>query len=182
MRTNGRIRELLGTTCLNDIEYGHRVIWPLLDYLGVPLEARRPQFQIENPESITGGQRVRGRLKGEEISIVPGPSAGNGDGEDGLASLVPTLSPFYSKDLATSTCNSNRIVQRSLPRKRSIPVTRLKSNGPNRSAEAHVRFRDRRDRIQWGHTHHYYRASPFANAHRFRLGTVVAITLEPGAF
>jgi hypothetical protein len=49
MKTNGRIRELLATTCLNDIEYGHRVIWPLLDYLGVPSEARRPQFQIENP-------------------------------------------------------------------------------------------------------------------------------------
>ena len=49
MRSNGRIRELLRTTCLNDNEYGHRVIWPLLDYLGVPSEARRPQFQIENP-------------------------------------------------------------------------------------------------------------------------------------
>ena len=49
MKTNGRIRELLGATCLNDIEYGHRVIWPLLDYLGIPPEARRPQFQIENP-------------------------------------------------------------------------------------------------------------------------------------
>jgi hypothetical protein len=49
MRTNGRIAELLRTPCLNDIEYGHRVIWPLLDYLGIPAEARRPQFQIENP-------------------------------------------------------------------------------------------------------------------------------------
>jgi tRNA1(Val) A37 N6-methylase TrmN6 len=49
MKTNGRIRELLGATCLNDIEYGHRVIWPLLDYLGIPAEARQPQFQIENP-------------------------------------------------------------------------------------------------------------------------------------
>ncbi len=49
MRTNGRIRELLGTPCLNDNEYGYRVIWPLLDYLGVPSQARRPQFQIENP-------------------------------------------------------------------------------------------------------------------------------------
>lgn len=49
MKTNGRIRELLETTCLNDHEYGHRVIWPLLDYLGVPSGARRPQFQIENP-------------------------------------------------------------------------------------------------------------------------------------
>lgn len=49
MKTNGRIRELLGATCLNDIEYGHRVIWPLLDYLGIPTQARRPQFQIENP-------------------------------------------------------------------------------------------------------------------------------------
>lgn len=49
MKTNGRIQELLGTRCLNDHEYGHRVIWPLLDYLGVPSEARRPQFQIENP-------------------------------------------------------------------------------------------------------------------------------------
>ena len=49
MKSNGRIRELLGTYCLNDNEYGHRVIWPLLDYLGVPSEARRPQFQIENP-------------------------------------------------------------------------------------------------------------------------------------
>src|SRR5439155_18272662 len=35
--------------CFNDIEYGHRVIWPLLDYLGIPSQARRPQFQIENP-------------------------------------------------------------------------------------------------------------------------------------
>ena len=49
MKSNGRIRELLGTLCLNDYEYGHRIIWPLLDYLGVPSEARRPQFQIENP-------------------------------------------------------------------------------------------------------------------------------------
>src|SRR5712691_8486055 len=49
MRTNGRIRELLATACFNDNEYGHRVIWPLLDYLGVPSQARRPQFQIENP-------------------------------------------------------------------------------------------------------------------------------------
>lgn len=49
MRTNGRIRDLLNTPCLNDNEYGHRVIWPLLDYLGIPSQARRPQFQIENP-------------------------------------------------------------------------------------------------------------------------------------
>src|SRR5437588_8964210 len=49
MKTNGRIRELLATSCLNDNEYGHRVIWPLLDYLGIPSEMRRPQFQIENP-------------------------------------------------------------------------------------------------------------------------------------
>jgi tRNA1(Val) A37 N6-methylase TrmN6 len=49
MKTNGRIGELLGTPCFNDYEYGHRVIWPLLDYLGVPSQARRPQFQIENP-------------------------------------------------------------------------------------------------------------------------------------
>jgi hypothetical protein len=49
MKSNGRIRELLGTPCLNDNEYGYRVIWPLLDYLGVPSGARRPQFQIENP-------------------------------------------------------------------------------------------------------------------------------------
>jgi|GEM_PF-2491579 len=49
MKTNGRIGELLATPCLNDNEYGHRVIWPLLDYLGIPSEMRRPQFQIENP-------------------------------------------------------------------------------------------------------------------------------------
>jgi len=49
MKTNGLIGELLGTECYNDIEYGHRVIWPLLDYLGIPPYARRPQFQIENP-------------------------------------------------------------------------------------------------------------------------------------
>jgi hypothetical protein len=49
MKTNGLIGELLGTECYNDIEYGHRVIWPLLDYLGIPPQARRPQFQIENP-------------------------------------------------------------------------------------------------------------------------------------
>ena len=49
MKSNGRIRELLATSCFNDIEYGHRVIWPLLDYLGIPPDARRPQFQIENP-------------------------------------------------------------------------------------------------------------------------------------
>jgi hypothetical protein len=49
MKTNGRIGELLAIRCANDIEYGHRVIWPLMDYLGVPPEARRPQFQIENP-------------------------------------------------------------------------------------------------------------------------------------
>src|SRR5438045_2180160 len=49
MKTNGRIQELLGVACLNDIEYGHRVIWPLLEHLGVPTQAIRPQFQIENP-------------------------------------------------------------------------------------------------------------------------------------
>src|SRR4029077_2511433 len=49
MKTNGRIGELLATACLNDNEYGHRVIWPLLGYLGIPVQARRPQFQIENP-------------------------------------------------------------------------------------------------------------------------------------
>src|SRR2546428_4846459 len=49
MKTNGRIGELLATPCLNDNEYGHRVIWPLLDYLSIPAEMRRPQFQIENP-------------------------------------------------------------------------------------------------------------------------------------
>src|SRR5438876_5529483 len=49
MKTNGRIRELLAIRCANDIEYGHRVIWPLMDYLGIPAEMRRPQFQIENP-------------------------------------------------------------------------------------------------------------------------------------
>src|SRR5712671_3482788 len=49
MKINGIIGELLGTECYNDIEYGHRVIWPLLDYLGIPPHARRPQFQIENP-------------------------------------------------------------------------------------------------------------------------------------
>ncbi|HQU41388.1 MAG TPA: hypothetical protein PK867_01195, partial [Pirellulales bacterium] len=49
MKTNGRIQDLLSTVCANDIEYGHRVIWPLLDYLAVPSAARRPEFQIENP-------------------------------------------------------------------------------------------------------------------------------------
>jgi len=49
MKTNGRIGELLAIRCANDIEYGHQVIWPLMDYLGIPLEMRRPQFQIENP-------------------------------------------------------------------------------------------------------------------------------------
>jgi len=49
MKSNGTIRELLARPCFNDIEYGHRVIWPLLDYLGIPSQARRPQFQIENP-------------------------------------------------------------------------------------------------------------------------------------
>lgn len=49
MKTNGRIQELLGTPCLNDNEYGHRGIWPLMDYLGIPSQSRRPQFQIENP-------------------------------------------------------------------------------------------------------------------------------------
>ncbi len=49
MKMNGRIRELLAIRCANDIEYGHRVIWPLMDHLGIPLEMRRPQFQIENP-------------------------------------------------------------------------------------------------------------------------------------
>lgn len=49
MKTNGKIRELLAIPCLNDNEYGHRVIWPLLDHLGIPSQMRRPQFQIENP-------------------------------------------------------------------------------------------------------------------------------------
>jgi hypothetical protein len=52
MKSNGRIRELLGQSRFNDIEYGHRVIWPLLDYLSIPNHARRPQFQIENPFGI----------------------------------------------------------------------------------------------------------------------------------
>jgi N-6 DNA methylase len=49
MKTNGRIHELLAISCSNDNEYGHQVIWPLMDYLGIPSQARRPQFQIENP-------------------------------------------------------------------------------------------------------------------------------------
>lgn len=49
MKINGRIQEFLSTVCANDIEYGHRVIWPMLDYLDVPSGARRPEFQIENP-------------------------------------------------------------------------------------------------------------------------------------
>lgn len=49
MKTNGRIQELLSIACANDVEYGHRVIWPLLDRLGVPSGARRPEFQVENP-------------------------------------------------------------------------------------------------------------------------------------
>ena len=52
MKTNGRIRQLLATPCLNDIEYGHRVIWPLLDYLGVPPEARRPELRREYLEML----------------------------------------------------------------------------------------------------------------------------------
>src|SRR5712664_1174705 len=49
MKTNGRIRELLAITCFNDSEYCLKVIWPLLQYLGVPAEACRAQFPIENP-------------------------------------------------------------------------------------------------------------------------------------
>jgi hypothetical protein len=49
MKTNGRINELRAIECLNDHEYGIRVVWPLLDYLGIPSDMRRPQFQIENP-------------------------------------------------------------------------------------------------------------------------------------
>jgi hypothetical protein len=49
MKTNGRILELLSIPCHNDNEYGHRIIWPLLEYLGIPGEMRRPQFPIENP-------------------------------------------------------------------------------------------------------------------------------------
>jgi hypothetical protein len=48
MKTNGTISDLRAIHCHNDNEYGHRVIWPLLDYLGVPGEMRRPQFPIEN--------------------------------------------------------------------------------------------------------------------------------------
>lgn len=49
MKTNGRIQTLLALPCYNDAEYGLKVIWPLLQYLGVPLEACRSQFPIENP-------------------------------------------------------------------------------------------------------------------------------------
>lgn len=69
MKTNGRIRELLATPCFNDIEYGHRVIWPLLDYLGIPLHARRPQFQIENPFG-NGLLRLDYLLHHEDLPLV----------------------------------------------------------------------------------------------------------------
>src|SRR5262245_49179745 len=49
MKTNGLIDNLLAISCYNDHEYGHRVIYPLLNYLGVPEEMRRSQFPIENP-------------------------------------------------------------------------------------------------------------------------------------
>jgi len=49
MKSNGVISRLLQIRCANDAEYGHRVVWPLLDYLGIPQQARRPEFQIENP-------------------------------------------------------------------------------------------------------------------------------------
>src|SRR4051794_6485255 len=49
MKTNGTIDALRAIRCHNDHEYGHQVIWPLMDYLGIPSDARRVQFPIENP-------------------------------------------------------------------------------------------------------------------------------------
>ena len=49
MKTNGRIRELLATRCYNESHFDDRVVKPLLEYLGIPSEARIPQFPIENP-------------------------------------------------------------------------------------------------------------------------------------
>ena len=49
MKTNGRIQKLLALPCYNDHEYGLKVIWPILEYLGIPQEACRAQFPIENP-------------------------------------------------------------------------------------------------------------------------------------
>ncbi|MBM4044679.1 MAG: hypothetical protein FJ279_06155 [Planctomycetes bacterium] len=49
MKTNGRIRELLATRCYNESHFDDRVVRPLLEYLGIPSEARIPQFPIENP-------------------------------------------------------------------------------------------------------------------------------------
>jgi hypothetical protein len=49
MKTNGRIRELLATRCYNESHFDDRVVRPLLEYLGIPPEARIPQFPIENP-------------------------------------------------------------------------------------------------------------------------------------
>jgi hypothetical protein len=43
------IRELLAIPCFNDAEYCLKVVWPLLQYLGVPDKACRTQFPIENP-------------------------------------------------------------------------------------------------------------------------------------
>ena len=49
MKTNGRIRELLATRCYNESHFDDRVVRPMLEYLGIPSEARIPQFPIENP-------------------------------------------------------------------------------------------------------------------------------------
>lgn len=49
MKTNGRIQELLARRCYNESHFDDRVVKPMLEYLGIPSEARIPQFPIENP-------------------------------------------------------------------------------------------------------------------------------------
>lgn len=49
MKTNGRITELLAIRCYNESHFDDRVVRPMLEYLGIPSEARIPQFPIENP-------------------------------------------------------------------------------------------------------------------------------------
>ena len=40
MKTNGRIRELLAKRCYNETHFDDLVVKPLLEYLGIPSDAR----------------------------------------------------------------------------------------------------------------------------------------------
>lgn len=49
MKTHSDIAHLLNRPVRNEHDYYHKVVYPLLDILGVPEDFRWPQFPIKNP-------------------------------------------------------------------------------------------------------------------------------------